>query len=124
MILLAMVALSGCAEKIVEIVVPEDAAAVANPVEASDESISAGKDVYTVNCVVCHGETGKGDGSGARGLNPPPSDLTGDTAQTWTDGALFYIVSEGVKKTSMPSWDAQLNEEDRWNVVNYMRTLK
>ncbi len=103
--------------------VPEDAAAVSNPIEANEESIAAGGELYATNCAVCHGESGKGDGPGAAGLEKQPANLNEGHVQGLTDGALFYIVSHGRPDTPMPAWDNVLNEEQRWQVVNYLRTF-
>jgi mono/diheme cytochrome c family protein len=104
--------------------VPAEAAAVDNPVPASAESIAAGAVLYTQSCAVCHGDEGRGDGPGGVALDPKPADLTAEHVQANSDGALFYIVSHGVEGTAMPGWDEQLSEEQRWRVVNYLRTLE
>ncbi len=103
--------------------VPEDAAAVPNPVEANDESMAAGEQLYATSCAVCHGETGLGDGPGAAGLEKPPANLNEGHVQGLTDGALFYIISHGKPDTPMPAWENILDEEQRWQVVNYLRTF-
>jgi mono/diheme cytochrome c family protein len=103
--------------------VPEDAAAVENPIEATEESIEAGATVFATNCATCHGESGAGDGPAAVGLDPKPADLSEDHVQGNTDGALFYIITNGREDTAMPAWEAIVSEEDRWNVVNFVRTF-
>lgn len=103
--------------------VPEDAAAVPNPIEADDESLEVGASLYATNCAICHGETGEGDGPGAEGLEHKPSDLHAAHVQENSDGALFYIVSHGRPDTPMPAWGSQLSEEERWHVVNFLRTF-
>jgi len=40
-----------------------------------------------------------------------------------TDGQLFYWVSYGVQGTAMPAFKDSLSEEERWNVINYLRTF-
>lgn len=104
--------------------VPEEAAAVPNPIAATDESIEAGKQIFATNCAVCHGESGQGDGPGAAGLETPPANFTEVHVQELSDGALFYIVSHGRPDTPMPAWDNVLSEDQRWQVVNYLRTFK
>lgn len=103
--------------------VPGDADAVENPVEATADSLAAGQSLFDRNCAVCHGREGKGDGPGAQGLRQPPSDLTAAATQDRTDGALFRIISEGIRGSAMPPWEAQLSQEDRWHIVNYLRSL-
>ena len=103
--------------------VPAEAAAVENPVPPSENSTSNGASLYAANCAVCHGESGLGDGPGGVALSPKPADLTADHVQMNTDGALFYIITHGLEGTGMPAWEEQLNEEERWHLVNFMRTL-
>lgn len=104
--------------------VPEDAAAIENPIEATDESIATGRELYATNCATCHGETGEGDGPAAASLDPSPSDLHEDHVQGLTDGALFYIISHGRPETAMPAWENTLDVEQRWHVVNFLRTFQ
>jgi hypothetical protein len=65
---------------------------------------------------------GKGDGMGGAGLTPKPSNLTSDAVQSQTDGAIFWKITEG--RTPMASYKASIPEKKRWQLVNYMRTLK
>jgi mono/diheme cytochrome c family protein len=104
--------------------VPADAAAVPNPIAANAESMAAGGQFYAASCAVCHGEGGLGDGPGAAGLEKPPANLTEAHVQELSDGALFYIISHGRPDTPMPAWENLLDEEQRWQVVNYLRTFK
>lgn len=104
--------------------VPAEAAAVENPTSASDESISSGEAIYSQNCAVCHGDSGKGDGPGAATLNPKPADLHADHVQGNSDGAMFWIISHGREGTVMPAWNTLLSDEQRWGVVNFLRTFQ
>lgn len=104
--------------------VPEEASELENPFEASEESISTGATIYANNCAVCHGEEGEGDGPGAQGLDPQPSDLHDEHVQELTDGGLFYIISHGRPETAMPAWEGTISEEERWHVVNFLRTFE
>jgi cytochrome c oxidase cbb3-type subunit 2 len=93
--------------------------------------LERGRKVYQENCVQCHGETGKGDGYGAPFLVPPPRDLT--TAaykfRTTTSGSLptdedlFRTISRGANGTGMPPWQYLLSDEDRWALVDYVKSL-
>ena len=104
--------------------VPEEAAAVPNPLEATAENISAGAELYAASCAVCHGETGEGDGPGAGGLETLPADLHEDHVQGLTDGALYYVISHGKPETAMPAWENVLSADERWLVVIFMRTFE
>jgi len=69
----------------------------------------------------CHGETGKGDGPKGADLKRKPGDLSHSKMGQQMDGELFWKITEG--KTPMPSFETKLSEEERWEVVNYIRTL-
>lgn len=92
-----------------------------NPVPRNKESIDAGKKTAEQFCVVCHGSGGKGDGQGAAALPKKPADWTSKAVQEESDGSLFWKVSKG--NPPMPSWEAAIPEKDRWNLVNYIRSL-
>lgn len=99
---------------------PARAAAKKNPVAAEPASIGRGKAVYTAECASCHGNSGKGDGPGAKDLEVTPGDMTKLGGQS--DGALFWKITEG--KKPMASFATKLTEQQRWDVINYMHTLK
>ena len=99
---------------------PARAAAKKNPVKADAASIGRGKTVYTAECASCHGTRGKGDGPAAKDLEKSPGDMTKLGGQS--DGALFWKITEG--KKPMASFATKLTEQQRWDVVNYLHTLK
>jgi len=103
--------------------VPEQYAGMTAP-EATDESIARGADLYKVNCVSCHGETGAGDGAAGAVLNPLPAPIS-HTAQMLADDLVFYRISEGGVpfQTSMPAWKDVMTEEQIWDVIAYVRAL-
>ncbi len=100
---------------------PPRAAKKANPIPSSDNSRAAGKQIYLANCMACHGAAGKGDGPAAIACNPRPHDLSDPKIAAQTDGELFWKITSGRKP--MPSYEKQLSDDDRWNVVNYIRVL-
>lgn len=95
---------------------------VVNPVPATAESIASGSSVYQANCVICHGADARGDGPMAQTLNPPPSDLTVHITQH-PDADLFDFVSNGIQGSAMPAFKDRLSEEERWNVLNYLKSV-
>ena len=103
-----------------EWVAPARAAAKKNPVKADAASIGRGKTVYMAECASCHGNSGRGDGPSAKDLEKSPGDMTKLGSQS--DGALFWKITEG--KKPMASFATKLTEQQRWDVVNYLRTLK
>ncbi len=100
---------------------PPEARELKNPVPADAASLSMGKDLYEEHCLMCHGEKGKGDGPMADTLPRSPGDLT--QARDLTDGELFWRISKG--DDVMPSFETEkpLSEEDRWHLVNFIRTF-
>jgi mono/diheme cytochrome c family protein len=103
--------------------VPAEAKAVPNPVEATPEALTAGAALYKKHCVMCHGETGKGDGPATKFMKPAPPDMTVAGAKArMTDGEIFYKVTTG--KRPMPPMNKKLSETERWQVVHHVRTLQ
>jgi mono/diheme cytochrome c family protein len=99
-------------------VAPADAKAMKNPVKG----VGNAKKTIETNCVSCHGASGKGDGPAAAALPPPkPANWTSAAVQKETDGEIFWKMSNG--RGAMPPWK-HLPEQERWEIVNYIRTLK
>jgi len=96
---------------------------VVNPIAATPESLARGQQLYTQSCMVCHGVTGRGDGPAGRTLRPPPADLRVHMAAGHTDAQLYDWITNGVPGTAMPAWKEQLTPEERWHLVNYLRTF-
>jgi putative copper export protein/mono/diheme cytochrome c family protein len=100
-------------------VVPDD-----SPVEATQASVAAGRSMFEMNCVACHGQTGKGDGPLAESLDVQPADL-GQHVPFHSDGTLFGWISQGIPKNAedknMPAFEGQFSEEERWHLVNFLR---
>ena len=104
---------------------------VATPalVNAQAGDANAGKAVYQVKCIGCHGEKGDGKGPAAELLVPQPRDFTSGIYKIRTtsgkapsDQDLFKVITDGMPGTSMPSW-AVLPEKERWNLVAYIKAF-
>lgn len=100
---------------------PARAAKKKNPIPAEEKSITAGKQVYAAQCLSCHGPSGHGDGTAAKDLNPRPRNLSDPKIQDQSDGSIFWKITEG--KKPMPTFEKLISEDDRWNVINFVRTL-
>lgn len=103
-------------------VIPANFKTMKNPVAVGDASTKAGLALYLKNCASCHGKTGLGDGVKARSLKDFPGDFSKADFQKQTDGDLFYETKAG--RGEMPKYEGKLTDDDIWNIVNYMRTLK
>jgi len=96
------------------------AAGMPNPTPVSDESIARGKYFYQINCLVCHGEEGRGDGPvGLKFEDPTPVDLNDEYTQEQTDGQIFFTITRG--RVAMPFYRDALSREERWDLINYLR---
>ncbi|GKS60186.1 cytochrome c [Nitrospira sp.] len=93
----------------------------AGPVGGEDH-IASGQALYVKHCAVCHGPRGKGDG--ARGLTPPPADLTSPRVATQLAPQLVKTVHKGREDTAMGSWEQLLSDQDIEDVLAYVRHLR
>lgn len=103
-------------------VVPANFKSMKNPVAHSETSTKAGMAVFTKNCASCHGKTGLGDGVKARALKNFPGDFSKADFQGLADGEIFYKTKTG--RDEMPKYEGKLTDDDIWNTVNFLRTLK
>lgn len=102
--------------------IPEEAKLRKNPLQSSPAALAAARAIYLDKCVQCHGETGKGDGPDAAMYYPSPASLIdAKRMSSPTDGELFYEISQGRKP--MPSFKKRLTEEQRWQLVLFVRSL-
>ena len=102
--------------------VPDAARKLKNPVPQSSTALAAAKPIFDLHCANCHADTGKGDGPDAEMYSVKPADLT-DThmMSQLTDGEIFYKISEG--HNPMPAFKKLLTEEQRWQLVHFVRSF-
>lgn len=104
-----------------EWVVPDEYKNMKNPTDASVD-LDIGKSLYAKHCQSCHGKEGYGDGKKANEVEGDLGDFSSPEFHSQTDGELFYKTSFGYK--DMPEYTKKMpDDEDRWLIVNYMRTL-
>jgi len=103
-------------------VAPPTADSVKNPAPKSDKLLAQAKKVFEQNCMSCHGAKGLGDGPASATLPVKPANWTSSEIQKQSDGEIFWKISEG--RGPMPPWKTILNENDRWAMVHFIRTLK
>lgn len=104
--------------------IPADYAGLTNPIAADDESLARGQAAYETYCIACHGAGGMGDGDAGKALDPTPAPIA-HTSQMLGDDHLFWRISEGGThfSTAMPAWEGVLDEQTRWDLINYVRAL-
>ena len=95
-------------------------AGLPNPRPITAASLENGRKHYQINCAVCHGPGGAGNGLAAR-YGIPPINLLTPITQGRTDGYIFGMIRNG--RGLMPTYN-RIEEPDRWDVVNYVRALQ
>ena len=93
---------------------------LSNPLAEEEADEGRAAEMYDTYCRVCHGVAGAGDGSVGLKYNPQPMDLTLPYVQQQTDGQLYYTITHG--GVIMPSYRFAMSTEDRWRIVQYLRT--
>lgn len=96
------------------------AALVTNPTPISEQSLARGRMYFEINCAVCHGPLGKGDGTAVKyGMVPMP--IVGEATKARSDGYIYAMMRNG--RGAMPPYN-RIDEPSRWDVVNYLRALQ
>jgi hypothetical protein len=99
--------------------IPKDANEKTAPFLFNDSTRAAGENLFILNCKSCHGEPGKGNFN--KQLIPVPKDPASPEYQKHTDGALYFIITTG--KVVMPSFQNTLTNNQRWDVISYIRSF-
>ena len=94
-----------------------------SPLPYEAQSIARGVTLYADRCALCHGRDGKGDGPGGAGLPRTPADLTAPHTAQHTAGDLFWWITHGIKTAGMPPFSETLDEDQRWDLINFLRAL-
>jgi mono/diheme cytochrome c family protein len=100
----------------------EEAASLANPLPRSKEVLQSGRRSYGEHCAVCHGPLGNGVPTLTAAYGAKPANLQSQTFRDYPDGKIYHVIVMG--KNAMPSYAADLSEEERWAVVHYVRALQ
>ena len=101
---------------------PASANQLKNPLKGNTSATVEGKKLYKQMCAICHGNSGKGDGMAGMSLKPRPANFTTEIVQDQTDGAIYWKLTEG--RAPMAAYKNILKDEQRWQLINYIRTLK
>jgi mono/diheme cytochrome c family protein len=111
------------ATRLVRLSIPADADRQPNPFHADASAWRSAVAHYKDHCAVCHGRDGRGKTDVGQNMYPRVPDLADAAVQTRSDGALFYIIQNGVRWTGMPSWKREHSAEDTWKLVSLIRKL-
>jgi len=103
-------------------VVPAKYKSMANPLKGKGDADNVGKMLYAKHCKSCHGATGLGDGAKASSMKTKINSLKDGKFQAQNDGEVYF--ESFVGRDEMPNFEKKIPEEDRWALVNFIRTLK
>ncbi|MBI2957679.1 MAG: c-type cytochrome [Chloroflexi bacterium] len=103
----------------------EDARLMVNPVPLTPETLARGKDLFSIDCAVCHGPAGRGASVMASlfraAAAAPPVDLAGERVKGRTPGQLYWVLTNGLG--NMPPFGRLLTPEERWTLVHFVRSV-
>jgi len=102
--------------------IPVEAAKAANPVKSSPESLMRAKKWWGLDCAMCHGASGNGQGDTAKEMKLKVVDFTDSkTLKDRSDGEIYYVIKNG--HNDMPAEGPRIKTEEGWDLVNYVRSL-
>lgn len=93
-----------------------------NSVSPDKESVARGETLFTINCRMCHGHKPGEPGPVGQHLTPPPPTPYQERIQRLSDEEIFKRITLGFGR--MPPFRTKLIPRERWDVVNFLRTLK
>lgn len=93
-----------------------------NPVPNTVTSVDAGATLYQADCARCHGVDALGGGVDAGTTQVTPPSLRSGHLNLHSDGDIYTWISDGLPG-GMPAWSGVIPETERWNLVNYLRSL-
>ncbi|MGH9842682.1 MAG: c-type cytochrome [Blastocatellia bacterium] len=102
---------------------PASAKKMKNPLKADDGTIAAGRTIFNKNCASCHGEDGKSKIDIAAAMKKKPTDLTAKEMSGITDGEIYWVVTNGIKKSGMPAFKLKAKDQERWQMTVYVKHL-
>lgn len=101
---------------------PKTADALKNPFKGNAKATAEGKRIYEQMCVLCHGIEGKGNGEAGLTLDKKPANFLAFKVKKESDGVIFWKITNG--KAPMAAYEELLTEDQRWQLVNYIRELE
>ncbi len=101
---------------------PPEALALTNPMKGKPDAVRIGEALYGQRCADCHGKRGFGNGPMSRSVRKQPTNLASKMVQGNTDGELFWKITNG--RSPMPASRVRFDDEQRWYIVTFLRSLK
>jgi mono/diheme cytochrome c family protein len=109
------------AARLVRLAIPAEADRQQSPLGGQADAWREAREHYLDHCAVCHGRDAKGHTDIGANMYPKVPDLTSTDVQRRSDGALFYIIQNGIRWTGMPAWKDEHSPEDTWKLVAFIR---
>jgi cytochrome c553 len=109
------------AARLVRLSIPSAADQQHNPLSGETEAWRPVVEHYLDHCATCHGRDGRGATEIGQNMYPRVPDLTSAAVQDRSDGAIFYIIQNGVRWTGMPAWKDEHSPEETWRLVSFIR---
>jgi mono/diheme cytochrome c family protein len=100
----------------------EEAAILVNPLPRNKQILEEGRRVFNIRCSVCHGATGNGVSTLTAAYGAKPANLIAQQFRDYPDGKIYWAIVKG--KNNMPSYAADLSEDERWAAIHYVRALQ
>ncbi|GAB5466318.1 MAG: hypothetical protein Kapaf2KO_17540 [Candidatus Kapaibacteriales bacterium] len=101
---------------------PAGSSALTNPFIADSANLAQGKIKYDIYCSMCHGYNADGQMRLTDAYIGNPPSLHSNKVKEWSDGEIYHVITDG--QNIMQSYAGQIDPEDRWAIVNYIRALQ
>jgi mono/diheme cytochrome c family protein len=111
------------AGRLLRLSIPTDASTLKNPFANDAQTWHEAEHHYGDHCATCHGADGRGHTDLGEYMYPKAPDLASAAVQRQSDGALFYIIQNGVRWTGMPGWKSEHTPEETWKLVSFIRHM-
>lgn len=111
------------AERLRSLAIPSGANRQANPFARDTKAWIEGGMHFQDHCAICHDENGSGRSEIGRNVYPKVPDMRLEDTQELSDGALYFIIQNGVRYTAMPGWSGEHTPEETWKLVSFIRKL-
>jgi mono/diheme cytochrome c family protein len=111
------------ARRIRSLSIPSSAGRQVNPVAGDATAWLDGGRHFQDHCAMCHGEDGAGKSEIGKNLYPKVPDMRQASTQELSDGALYFVIMNGIRYTGMPAWEEEHTPEETWKLVSFIRRM-